>query len=80
MENPSGGWTRIDRKIGERVQNRRRKKDITQAELSRKAHIGINVLSRLEHGRQTIAAERLRDIALALCTSADYLLGISDDE
>jgi len=68
--------TARDTAIGTRVLLVRRQRGLTQMETASLANISIGVLSRLETGRQSVYAERLRDIARALHVSADYLLAI----
>jgi transcriptional regulator with XRE-family HTH domain len=52
---------------------------LNQTELAEQTAIPIQVLSRLEHGRQSIYVERLVELAQALRVSTDYLLGLTVD-
>jgi transcriptional regulator with XRE-family HTH domain len=52
---------------------------MNQATFAATTRIPVQVLSRLEHGRQSIWIERLVDLAEALQVSTDYLVGRSDD-
>lgn len=70
--------TRLE--IGQRVLLRRRELGLTQQELARRCGFPYQVISGLERGKQSIYAERLADIAKALQISADYLLGLKDQQ
>lgn len=65
--------TPINRRIGERVQQARRRKGWTQKELADKSHVSFAVISRLETGVQSVSAERLAVIARLLGLSLDYV-------
>jgi transcriptional regulator with XRE-family HTH domain len=64
------------RQVGERVLLRRRQLHWTQRELASRVGCPWQVVSGLERGRQSVRAERLAALALALDVSADYLLGL----
>jgi transcriptional regulator with XRE-family HTH domain len=51
---------------------------LNQTQFSELTRIPVQVLSRLEHGLQSVYVERLADMAKALDCSADYLLGLTD--
>jgi len=65
--------------LGERVRRQRMALGLTQTELAEQTAIPIQVLSRLEHGHQSIYVERLVELAQALRVSTDYLLGLTAD-
>jgi len=65
--------------LGERVRRQRMALGLNQTELAAQTAIPIQVLSRLEHGRQSIYVERLVELAQALRVSSDYLLGLTAD-
>jgi len=65
--------------LGERVRRQRMALGLNQTELAEQTAIPIQVLSRLEHGRQSIYVERLVELAQALRVSTDYLLGLTVD-
>ena len=65
--------------LGERVRRQRMAQGLTQTELANQTGIPIPNLSRIEHGRQSIYIERLRDLATALNVSTDYLMGLTED-
>jgi transcriptional regulator with XRE-family HTH domain len=66
--------------IGKRVRARRRELDLTQKALAAKCGFGYQIISGLEHGRQSVYAERLGIIAQVLGVSAGYLLGLEPKE
>ena len=62
------------------LRRRRMALGLTLTQLSEQTQIPLQVLSRLEHGHQSIYVERLADLARFLGVSADFLLGLSDKE
>ena len=65
--------------LGERLRRARMRLGWNQMELAEEAGIPQQVLSRLEHGHQSIYIERLVELAKTLEVSLDYLVGESDD-
>jgi transcriptional regulator with XRE-family HTH domain len=65
--------------LGERIRRQRMALGLSQTDFAAKTGIPVQVLSRLEHGRQSIWVERLVELAAALQVSTDYLLGLTDD-
>ena len=65
--------------LGERVRRQRMALGLNQTALAAQTAIPIQVLSRLEHGHQSIYVERLVELAQALRVSTDYLLGLTGD-
>jgi ribosome-binding protein aMBF1 (putative translation factor) len=63
--------------VGERVRRQRMALGLNQTALAEQTAIPIQVLSRLEHGHQSIYVERLVALAQALRVSTDYLLGLT---
>jgi len=65
--------------IGIRLRKLREKLGLTQDELAEK--IGVNSLqiNRYEHDKNEPSGELVARMAKALYTSADYLLGLTDD-
>ena len=61
--------------IGKRIEYLRRKLDITQKQLAEKAGITEASLSRYENNLREPKAEIIIKLAIALETSADFLLG-----
>jgi len=64
--------------IGERIKRLREEKDLTQRELADKIQISYSVMNRIESGERAIRDEELKKIADVLETTADYLLGRTD--
>jgi transcriptional regulator with XRE-family HTH domain len=67
------------KKIGDRILELRKQKDMSQKELSDKAQITEASLSRYENNLREPKAEIVGKIAKALDTTTDYLLGINDN-
>jgi transcriptional regulator with XRE-family HTH domain len=65
--------------VGERIVLLRRRKGLTQPELAHLAGMGITTLNRIENAHQSMTIEKVVALARVLGTSADYLLGLSDD-
>ena len=67
--------------LGRRLRRIRRLRDWTQDELAKRSGINVITISRLETGNAEHAyAKTVRDLARTLKVSADYLLGLSDDD
>jgi len=65
--------------LGERVRRCRMALGLNQTTFANKVGIPVPTLSSIEHGRQSIYAERVVQLATALAVSTDYLLGLVDD-
>jgi transcriptional regulator with XRE-family HTH domain len=65
--------------VGERIVLLRRRKGWTQPELAQKAGMGITTLNRVENAHASMTMEKVVALARALGTSADYLLGLSEE-
>src|SRR5438067_3424602 len=65
--------------VGERIVVLRRRKRLTQPELAHQAGMGITTLNRVENAHASMTMEKVVALARALGTSADYLLGFTDD-
>jgi transcriptional regulator with XRE-family HTH domain len=70
----------VQQALAHRLRRRRMALGLTLTQLSEQTQIPLQVLSRLEHGHQSIYVERLADLARFLGVSADFLLGLSDKE
>ena len=67
--------------IGERIQRLREERGWTQQELAAKTRIKQPVISRLEsQTQQSVSSEALKRLARILGVSADYLIGMYEDE
>jgi UDP-N-acetylglucosamine 1-carboxyvinyltransferase len=65
--------------VGERVADLRHKHGLTQPELAKRAGTSTTALNRLERGHQTVSFEKLAQLADALGTTPDYLMGYSEE-
>ena len=63
-----------DDKIGQRIQSLRKSKGYTQDTLAEKAGISSRFLNDVERGKKGMSSTTLAELAIALRTSADYLL------
>ncbi len=59
---------------GDRIKEIRTKKELTQDQLSEKAHISKGFLSDIENNKRNISSMKLLEIANTLGVSVDYLL------
>ena len=64
--------------VGDRVRRQRMALGLSQTELAAQTAIPYQVLSRLEHGRQSLYMERLVALSRHLQVSVDYLVGLTD--
>lgn len=64
----------------ERLRAARKRAKITQIQLSRMTMIDQAKVSRLETGGQEPSIAQLRALAVALSVSADWLIGLVDDQ
>jgi len=65
--------------VGERVLVLRRRARLSQPELAQQADMSVTTLNRVENAHQSRIMEKIAALATALGTTADYLLGLSDD-
>lgn len=61
-----------------RIKLLRKKRGYTQAEMETLTGIPQNTYSEIESGKRPMSADQCVQIALALNTSTDYLLGLTD--
>ena len=61
-------------KMGIRIQELRKERNMTREELAEKAEISTKFLYEVEMGKKGISAETLLKISRALSSSCDYLL------
>jgi transcriptional regulator with XRE-family HTH domain len=65
--------------LGERLSAVRERRGLTQGEVARRAHLPQQAISRLERGdRSHVRSDVLARLAIALETSADFLLGLRE--
>jgi transcriptional regulator with XRE-family HTH domain len=65
--------------VGERVLLLRRRKGLTQPQLAQQTGMGIATLNRIENGHQSMAMDKVVALVRVLGTTADYLLGLSEE-
>jgi transcriptional regulator with XRE-family HTH domain len=65
--------------LATRIRERREALNLSQGEVSRRAGVRPETISRYEGGKNRPRLEELAGIATALATSIDYLVGMSDD-
>lgn len=67
--------------IGKRVARLRAKRKLTQQELASRAGVSQAIISRLEtDNRDNVTTDVLRGLATALGCTADYLIGMHEDD
>ncbi|MBQ2963782.1 MAG: helix-turn-helix transcriptional regulator [Clostridia bacterium] len=62
-----------------RLKDIREDRDITQKEIADFLHIKQNTYSQYENGQRGLPIETLCQLALYFDTSADYILGLTDE-
>ncbi len=65
--------------LGKRVRNARKQKGYTREELAEKLSVSTRFLATVESGEAGVSISTLKNIAILLDTSADYLLGIGTE-
>ena len=63
----------------ERIRNLREDKDLTQKQMAEKVSVAQTTYSDYELGKLNIPTSILRQLALILETSVDYLVGLTDE-
>ena len=76
-----GAAAETDKKEGDnmRLKDIREDLDITQKELAARLHIGQNTYSQYENGQRGLPIEVLMQLTVIFDTSADYILGLTDE-
>lgn len=68
------------RALGERLLVLRRRADLSQHELAKKASVDVMTISRLERGtKKRLEVEQLARLTRALEVSTDYFLGLQEE-
>jgi transcriptional regulator with XRE-family HTH domain len=70
----------MSKELGLRISEILQKRKMTQKELSMKIGVAEDVMSRYISGNREPKPEILANIATALSTTSDYLLGIENEE
>lgn len=65
-------------RLGERLREIRNSKNLTQAKLANMIHSSAVNISKYERGITEPSVETLRLLTIALDTTADYLIGVSE--
>ena len=79
IDNPDRGGGPVD--LGDRIKRQREKRRLTQAELAELAHVNQALISRLESKvSASTNSEALKGLAKALACTADYLIGMYEEE
>ncbi len=76
----SGVETRIEDVARQRLRGLRLARGWTLDELARRSNIGASTISRIETGHRRLAIDNLADLAKALETTVDELLGDANDD
>lgn len=66
--------------IGSRLRHMREANHLTQEELAERIGVATLQINRYENSKNLPSGEIVAKLATALNTSADYLLGLTDDE
>ncbi len=73
---PTAATVGYDLSTGERIGLWRKRRHMTLADLAKAAHVSQSALSDYERGVRFPGGQAIRDIAVALDVSTDYLLGL----
>jgi transcriptional regulator with XRE-family HTH domain len=71
---------KIEKRIGERIKEKREKTDMSQKDLGAAAGVTQSAVNQYEKGGKKPSSEVLSKIAMALGTSTDYLLGSAEED
>ncbi|NLF80179.1 MAG: helix-turn-helix transcriptional regulator [Clostridia bacterium] len=66
--------------MNKRLRDLRREKDYSQIKMQQLTGIDQSDYSKIETGKRYYTVEQCKRIALALATSTDYLLGLTDEK
>ena len=70
----------MEETLGDRIRWARLRRRLTQTDLAHDIHISTNAMNQIERNLTDPRASRVTAIAKTLGVSADYLLGLSDEE
>lgn len=79
-QDPPGSGSSVENVARRRLRSLRLARGWTLDELARRSNVGASTISRLETGHRRLAIDNLADLARALGTSVDELIGGGDDE
>ena len=66
--------------IVERIKNKRKEVGLSKVEFARRVGVSLATVIRWEKGERTPNSSKIPDIAAALNTSVEYLMGVCDEE
>ena len=66
--------------IGSRIKAKRKIRDLTQAQLSEQSGVNRTQITNIEAGRSGSSWASLISLCTVLSTSADYILGLKDND
>lgn len=70
----------INQTLGSRINRQRKDLKITREKLAEVIDVSPRFLADVESGKVGVSLQTLKNLCIALSTSADYLLGITDNE
>ena len=70
----------INKTLGERINLLRKNLNITREKLAEKVDVSPRFLADVESGKVGVSLLTLKNLCIALSTTADYLLGLKSDE
>lgn len=70
----------INQTLGARVNQLRKDLKITREKLAEMIDVSPRFLADVESGKVGVSLQTLKNLCIALSTSADYLLGLTDNE
>lgn len=79
-QDPADSATRIEDVARRRLRSLRLARGWTLDELARRSHIGASTISRIETGHRRLAIDNVADLARALETTVDEIIGDAVDE
>ncbi len=65
--------------LGQRIKELRIEKNITQPQLAQKIGVSNGIVSQWENNKNEPKATFIKKLAIALKTSSDYLIGLTDE-
>lgn len=70
----------INKTLGERINLLRKNNNMTREKLAEKVDVSPRFLADVEGGKVGVSLMTLKNLCIALSTTADYLLGLTGDE
>ena len=66
--------------LGSRASSRRKALGYTQEQLAERINVSVQMISNMESGKKAIRPENIVKLCIALEVSADYLLGVPNNQ